>query len=64
MKSPLINGDHPPLHKNKQCLPLERFDNSETKSDYLISRNIDSSDRSSFILIGILLLHEFYILLI
>ena len=26
MESLLINGDHPPLNKNKQSLPLELFD--------------------------------------
>ena len=26
MKSLLINGDHPPLNKNKQSFPLELFD--------------------------------------
>ena len=31
MESVLNNRDHPPLNKNKQYLPLERFDSSGTK---------------------------------
>ena len=34
MESLLINGDHPPLNKNKQSLPLELFDSYELVPSY------------------------------
>ena len=34
MESLLINRDHPPLNKNKQCLPLELLDSYELVPSY------------------------------
>ena len=59
MKSRLINRDHPTLNKNKQSLSLELFDSEGTKFPHMISRKIDSSGCGSFILRGVLLLHQF-----
>ena len=50
MESLLINGDHPPLNKHNQSLPLELF-----KEHHMISREIDSFCCSSFILRAVLL---------
>ena len=64
MESLLINGDHPPLNKNKQSLPLELFDSYGTKFHNMISHEIDSFCCSSFILRVVVLSHEFHIELI
>ena len=61
MESLAINRDHFPSNKNKQSVTLEVFDNQGTNFHYMISRKIDSSYCSLFILRGAFLSHEFYI---